>query len=44
MALVGEFCLIKPKQAAELGVSGSGYDDSGVDTHLHQSPNALPSV
>ena len=44
MALVGEFCLIKPKQAAKLGLSGSSDDDGEVDTHLQQTPNALPSV
>jgi hypothetical protein len=41
IALVGEFCLIKP--TAKLDVSVSGDDEIDVDTHRHQSPNALPT-
>jgi hypothetical protein len=42
MALVSEFCLIKPRQAAKAGASRPS-SGGGLDTQFPRSPDALPS-
>jgi hypothetical protein len=42
MALVSEFCLIKPTRAATPGASLPSNGD-GIDAHFPQPPDALPS-